>query len=80
MEKPRYLEAITQNNSPRYDWGPKKRVNQFGLYAHLQTVDVNHDIALDGIHTKATTGVVNENYQNDTISNTDVNDLYRAQF
>ncbi|CAF1682399.1 unnamed protein product, partial [Adineta ricciae] len=35
LEKPRCLAAITENNSPRFDWGPKKRINQYGLYAHL---------------------------------------------
>ncbi|CAF3030397.1 unnamed protein product [Rotaria sp. Silwood2] len=37
FEKGRYIEAFTQNNSPRYDWGPKKIVNHYGLYAHLKS-------------------------------------------
>lgn len=32
LEKPRYIKAITANNSPRYDWGPKKKINQYGFY------------------------------------------------
>lgn len=39
-EKPRYLEAITRNNSPRNDWGPKKKANQFGIYAHQPADDL----------------------------------------
>ncbi|CAF1391258.1 unnamed protein product [Adineta steineri] len=42
MKQPRYLEALTQNNSPRDDWGPKKRVNQYGLYAHLRKIEINN--------------------------------------
>lgn len=34
-EKPRYLKAITENNRPRYDWGPKRAANHQGPYAHL---------------------------------------------
>ena len=67
MEKPQYLQAITENNSPRYDWGPKKRINHYGLYAHLNTLQSNQDIALDGIRTKSATGVFNQNFQNDNI-------------
>lgn len=32
---PRYLAAFTENNSPAEDWGPKKRANHYGAYAHL---------------------------------------------
>lgn len=33
--QPRFLQAISENNSPRSDWGPKKRANHYGLYSHL---------------------------------------------
>ncbi|CAF4518695.1 unnamed protein product, partial [Rotaria sp. Silwood2] len=46
FEKGRYIEAFTQNNSPRYDWGPKKIVNHYGLYAHLKSVESNKNIIL----------------------------------
>ena len=38
---PCYLAAFTANNSPREDWGPKKRANQSGSYAHLSINPVN---------------------------------------
>ena len=34
-KRPRYLAALTANNSPRKDWGPMKRINQYGIYVHL---------------------------------------------
>jgi hypothetical protein len=34
------LAAFTANNQPSDDWGPKKRANQYGAYAHL-----NHKLA-----------------------------------
>ena len=45
-EKPIYLRAFTENNSPRNDWGPKKRVNQYGLYAYLNTSTTKTDANL----------------------------------
>ena len=77
IEKPRFLEAITENNSPRYDWGPKKRINHYGLYAHLNALESNNDIALNGIRTKSVTGIVNRNFQTD---NKDEFDVYSEQF
>lgn len=33
---------MTENNRPRLDWGPKKRVNHYGPYAHLN-LELNKD-------------------------------------
>jgi hypothetical protein len=54
LETPTYLEAITKNNSPRDDWGPKKRINHYGLYAHLNT-----------LYTKTDTVLENQNFHNE---------------
>ncbi len=80
MEKPRYLEAITENNSPRYDWGPKKRINHYGLYAHLNTLESKNDVGLNGIRPNSKTGLINENFQNDNISNRSEADIQDAKF
>ncbi len=69
IEKPRYIEAVTRNNSPRYDWGPKKRINHYGLYAHLSTLDRNDEIALNGLDRSGTNAFINENFQGDNNSN-----------
>jgi hypothetical protein len=47
LETPTYLKAITENNSPRYDWGPKKRINHYGLYAHLNSLQTKTDAVLE---------------------------------
>lgn len=53
-EKPRYIQAFTENNSPRFDWGPKKKINQYGLYSHLNRVETKTEL-IDNTFT-------NENY------------------
>ncbi len=65
MEQPRYLEAFTENNSPRYDWGPKKRINHYGLYAHLNTSQSNEQISVK----PGTNTFINQTFQGDNISN-----------
>ena len=71
LEKPRFLQAITENNSPRYDWGPKKSANHYGLYSHLrkkpfQNKNNNNDVSMvqhnDQIHSN---GFINDEYQKD---------------
>ena len=62
LDKPRYLQAITENNSPRYDWGPKKKQNQFGLYEHLQRNQSNDELV-----TKSTRSFEKNTYFNETI-------------
>lgn len=37
LEKPRYLKALAATSEPSDDWGPKKKVNQTGIYAHLRS-------------------------------------------
>jgi hypothetical protein len=68
LEKPRYLEAFTQNNSPRYDWGPKKRINHYGLYAHLNTSESYGEMALDALRTSETNGHFNKTFEGDNTS------------
>jgi hypothetical protein len=80
METPRYLKAITENNSPRYDWGPKKKINHYGLYAHLNKLQSKTDIALNGIHAKSTTGFINQDFQNDNNLNKDEMDFNEGKF
>ncbi|CAF3280628.1 unnamed protein product [Rotaria socialis] len=42
----RFLRAFKANNSPSDDWGPKKKVNQYGDYAHLNPNSIaNKNIA-----------------------------------
>ena len=45
--QPRYLEAFTQNNLPRHDWGPMKSVNHYGFYKHLCDDDSVDNIDFD---------------------------------
>ncbi|CAF4611504.1 unnamed protein product [Rotaria sp. Silwood1] len=35
-EKPIYLQAFTENNLPTSDWGPKRKVDQTGLYQRMK--------------------------------------------
>ena len=69
MEKPCYLQAITENNSPRYDWGPKKKVNHYGLYAHLNQLESKADHVLNQIRGTTTKQGVNP-----------TDDIYDGQF
>jgi hypothetical protein len=45
--KPRYLEAFARTNLPRYDWGPMKSVNHYGLYRHLNDIESVNEIDFD---------------------------------
>ena len=47
-ERPRFLEAIRQNHSPRLDWGPKRKANHVGIYAHLSSVDDDRGKSMEG--------------------------------
>jgi hypothetical protein len=69
LGKPRYLESFTQNNSPRYDWGPKKRINHYGLYSHLNTSETNDEVALNALRTSGGNGFLNQSFHEDNISN-----------
>ncbi len=61
------MEAITKNNSPKYDWGPKRNENCYGMYAHLNSFESKNDIRLNEIRASSITGYVNENFQCDNI-------------
>jgi hypothetical protein len=43
-------------------------------------LESNHDIALNGIHKKSTTGFANQNFQNDNNSSRDGLDIQTEQF
>ncbi|CAM4833277.1 unnamed protein product [Rotaria magnacalcarata] len=45
VPKPIYLHALTENNSPREDWGPKRKQNQIGLYERKKEAFDNHGIS-----------------------------------
>lgn len=62
IDKPRYLVALTINNTPRDDWGPKKAANQTGDYAHLCQQPVRRAASesyLTPISQKNSTGFMN---------------------
>ena len=64
MEKPRYLQSITENNSPRFDWGPKKKANHYGLYSHLKQGNGMNPITVE-YGSPSSNGLINEQYRND---------------
>ena len=70
LMKPRYLQAITHNNLPKQEWGPKKKANWTGLYSHLHASKSKNNIALNGTNALSTIAIVNENFQFDDISST----------
>ncbi|CAF4087060.1 unnamed protein product [Rotaria socialis] len=47
VPKPIYLHALTENNSPSEDWGPKRKENQIGLYQRKKEPFDNHGIPLE---------------------------------
>jgi hypothetical protein len=42
LPKPLYLAALTANNSPGETWGPRRKVNQVGIYAYLNPAATNN--------------------------------------
>ena len=36
-QTPLYLAALKANNSPAETWGPRRKANQTGVYAHLNS-------------------------------------------
>ena len=42
--KPLYLAALTANNSPGETWGPRRRIHQYGPYAHLLAKSTKNNI------------------------------------
>jgi hypothetical protein len=80
LEKPRYIKAITQNNSPRYDWGPKKRINHYGLYAHLSRLNSDGEIALNRLGRSGANAFINQNFQGDNNSNKGIPETLEVRF
>jgi len=82
-EKPRFLQSITENNSPRFDWGPKKKVNQTGRYAHLRLNKEFVQLSTRQDEQRQTNEFVNEIYQDDLddrISNRSNSNLKETKF
>ncbi|CAF3820160.1 unnamed protein product [Adineta steineri] len=75
LEKPRYIEAITRNNSPRYDWGPKKKINHYGLYSHLNTTSSHNEN-----RQSQTNMFYNESYERDNLSNKHMGNILKERF
>jgi hypothetical protein len=42
--KPLYLAALTANNLPGDTWGPRRRIHQYGVYAHLLRKPTNNEM------------------------------------
>ncbi|CAF3820110.1 unnamed protein product [Adineta steineri] len=64
--KPRYIEAITENNSPRDDWGPIKSVNHYGLYRHLKEAAIISEIDFDLTRASVCARLDNQNFEANT--------------
>jgi protease II len=43
--KPIYLAALTANNSPGETWGPRRKADQIGVYAHLRNRSTNNNMS-----------------------------------
>ena len=63
---------------PRYDWGPKKKANHYGLYAHLSASASNNNMQLNDIK-PSSTGFVNGGFKNDTVSNQSENEIQQER-
>ncbi|CAF1493281.1 unnamed protein product [Adineta steineri] len=64
--KPRYIEAITENNSPRDDWGPIKSVNHYGLYRQLKEAAIISEIDFDLTRASVCARLDNQNFEANT--------------
>ncbi len=60
QRKPLYLAALTANNLPGDTWGPRRRVHQYGVYAHLLKSRTNNNIPSELV-----TGVTNPTFNSD---------------
>ncbi|CAF1020255.1 unnamed protein product [Rotaria sordida] len=81
FEKPRYIEAFTQNNLPRYDWGPKKSINHYGLYAHLKSIESNEYMFLhDALSKSGINGYFNGSFQKDYIHDRSTSEMSEERF
>ena len=63
---------------PRYDWGPKKKANHYGLYAHLSAFALNNNMQLNGIK-QSSTGFVNEAFTNGAVPNHSENEIQQEK-
>jgi len=60
--KPVYLAALTANTLPGDTWGPRRRIHQYGVYAHLQDKSSNNDMIFQQSDV-STTGTINPNFE-----------------
>ncbi len=56
---PLYLAAFQANNSPGETWGPRRRVNQTGVYAHLNSRTTNNNMSSEQRSSKRSSAVEN---------------------
>jgi len=56
---PVYLAAFEANNSPGETWGPRRRVNQTGVYAHLNVRTTNNNMSSEQRSSKRSSAVEN---------------------
>lgn len=70
LEKPRYLGAISENNSPRFDWGPKKKANHYGRYAHLNDLLGDGNVTVNGMKNAAYEDVFDESPDSTVLNQT----------
>ncbi len=59
QQKPIYLAAFTANNLPGETWGPRRKVNQVGVYAHLRNRSTKNNIPAQQQYSKHSSVVVN---------------------
>jgi hypothetical protein len=79
--KPLYLAALTANNSPGDTWGPRRRVHQYGVYAHLLAKSTKNKMSsqqpylaqsVAAINTRDTsTGIINPSFEQNSTPNYD---------
>jgi len=90
QQKPIYLAAFTANNLPGETWGPRRKVNQVGPYAHLRNRSTNNNIPAQQLSSKhssvlisgtdADTGVKNPTFNSDSATNYDENENQNERF
>jgi len=89
QSKPLYLAALTENNLPGDTWGPRRRIHQYGPYAHLLVKTTNNNMPSQRNHseqspistnrTDAATGITNPTFDRDSTASYD-DEYYRHRF
>ena len=66
--KPVYLQALTLNNLPSEQWGPRRRANQTGIYAHLNKTIIQKRKSIDR-RTHASTHSLKKHHDEPVVNN-----------